>query len=216
MTAKMDTLELARRLIGLKTIAMVRNRLGINRNRAIYLIYKLRKEGYIKTTYESDKTRVYHISPENALGGINYVEIINRYSPIKLLESEIYKVHGKTPSIEETLVYAIKNKSVRFIIASISLFREIRNWSELYNLAKKEGIVREIATLYEIARLVIPKVRRMPKRFRTLATPKKRDKFKYIIDGLRSMHFQNIENKWKVYIPLNWADLREYKGELIS
>lgn len=216
MTEKMDTLQLARNLIGIKTLIMVQNRLGVDRSRAIYLLYKLRKEGYVKTYYQSAKTRVYYISPENALGGVNYVEIINKYSPIKLLRTDIYKIHGEEPSIEETLVYAIKNESIRFVIASISLFREIRNWSRLYNLAKKEGIVREVAALYDVARLYIPKLRKMPKRFKTLATPKKTDKFKYIVDKFSSMHFKEIENKWKVYIPLNEADLREYKGVVIS
>ena len=51
----------------------------------------------------------------------------------------------------------------------------------------------------------------MAKRFRNLSLPKKDDKFQYIKEKFKSAHFQNIENKWKVYIPLNWGDLEEYK-----
>ena len=72
-------------------------------------------------------------------------------------------------------------------------------------------MVREVAILYDIARLVIPKIRRMPKRFKTLATPKKSDKYKYFIEGFSSKSFTDLEKKWKVYIPLNTADLEEYE-----
>ncbi|MBI2629112.1 hypothetical protein HYW74_03445 [Candidatus Pacearchaeota archaeon] len=51
----------------------------------------------------------------------------------------------------------------------------------------------------------------MPKRFKNLAMPKKGDKYKYIIGKFDSRDFKDIEKKWRVYIPLNWADLEEYK-----
>ena len=52
----------------------------------------------------------------------------------------------------------------------------------------------------------------MPQRFKTFATPKKSNKYKYIINGFDSIDFKNIEQKWKVYIPLNLSDLTDYKG----
>ena len=115
--------------------------------------------------------------------------------------------------MEETIIYSIKKKDVRWLIASLDLFRKIKDWSLLYNLARKENLVREVVALYEVARLSVRKVRRMPKRFKTLATPKRQDKYKYIVDKFSSLHFQDIEKKWKVYIPLNWGDLEEYKWQ---
>ena len=204
--------EIARELNGLNTIKMIENTLNVDRTMAIYIVYKLRKLGFVKTKYQSNKKRVYHISLKNAFGGISYIDIINKYSPLKLMVGEVHKIHDREPSIEETLVYSIGMKSVRYIISSLILFRKVRNRCALYEYAKKKNIVRDVAALYDISRLVIPKVRRMPKRFRTLATPKKSDKFRYIINNLDSNDFKEIENKWKVYIPLNYSDLTAYRG----
>jgi len=43
-----------------------------------------------------------------------------------------------------------------------------------------------------------------------LSLPEKNDKYKYLKEGFKSASFQNIEKKWKVYIPLNIGDLEEY------
>jgi len=212
MITKISLLELAQKLKGLNTIKMIESALNVDRTKAIYIVYKLRKKGFVETEYQSDKTRVYHISPQNALGGTSYIDIINKYSPLKLLATEIHRIYGREPSIEETLVYAIGRRSVRYITASLALFRKVKNWSELYKRAKEKNLVREVVALYDISRLVVPKVRRMPQRFKTFATPKKSNKYKYIINGFDSIDFKNIEQKWKVYIPLNLSDLTDYKG----
>ena len=51
----------------------------------------------------------------------------------------------------------------------------------------------------------------MPKRFLTFAKKRKTKSLKYIIKPLSSNDFKDIEQKWKVYIPLNLADLEEYR-----
>ena len=210
---KINSLELAQELKGLNTIKMIESTLNVDRARAIYIVYKLRKKGFVETKYQSNRTRVYHISPQNALGGTSYIDIINTYSPLKLLATEIHKIYGRETSIEETLVYAIDRKSVRYIIASLALFRKVKNWSELYKRAKEKDLIREVVALYEVSRLVVSKVKRMPQRFKTLAKPKKGDTCKYIIRGLDSTDFKNTEQRWKVYIPLNYSDLTDYRGE---
>lgn len=209
---KIGPIELARKLGGIVTIEMIQERLGIDRARAIYLIYKLRKEGFVKTSYGGEKRRVYHISPLYAWKGTSYIDIINKYSPVGLATFEIHEIYGRIPSIEETLIYAITKKSIRYYIACLALFRQVRDWSELYRLAKEKGIVREVAALYDVSRFVVPKVRKMPMRFKNLATPKKTDKYKYLVNGFSSDSFQEIEKKWKVYISLNSSDLDEYRG----
>ncbi len=203
--------DVAKKLCGFQTILSVKKILGVDTQRAIYYIYKLRKKGYVKTHYESDKKRVYYISPNNSFGGTNYIEIINKYSPIKLASSQVYQIYGRELSIEETLIYAIKKREVRYIIALLVLFKKIKNWPELYKLAKKEGIVRELAALYEVSKLFVKKVRKIPKKYLNLAKPKKSDSYLYIIEGYRSSDFKEIEKKWKVYIPLNRADLEDYR-----
>lgn len=207
-----NTWEIVQKLQGLNTLKMIESALSVDRQKAIYLIHKLRIAGFVKTKYDSNKKRIYYISPKNALGGTSYTEFINKHSPIKIMETDRHMIYGKDISVEDAFIYALNKKSVRYVIACLGLFRKINNWSLLYKLAKKEDIFREICALYDIARKILPKIKKMPKRFKTLASPKKSDKFKYIIKGFSSLHFKDIENKWKVYIPLNWGDLEDYKG----
>jgi len=206
----MKTQELLTRISGIQTLESIKSALKISDKRAIYLVYRLRKKGYVTTKQGSNHARIYNISKENALGGTNYIDIINKYSPIKLSSSEIYKIYGREVSIEETIVFAIKTRKLRYIIASLALFRRIKNWVELYRLAKKNNLVREIGALYDIVQAAMPRVKKMPRSYFHYAIPKKSDEFIYIIPKLSSVDYSSIENKWKVYIPFNKKDLEEY------
>lgn len=206
----MKTEILLKRLEGIQTINSVRSILNINKKKAIYYVHRLRKKGYVKTKKLSSNKRVYNISFENRLRGISYYEIINKNSPIKITAPSIYKIYGKVPSFEETLIFAIKTQSLRIIIASLALFRKIDNWPELYKLAKKNHIERQVGALYDLSRKII-KTRRMTKRFRDNALPDKSMAFKYIIPGLKSKDFKEIEKIWRIYLPFNKEDLEDYK-----
>ena len=199
------------KLKGTQTIESVMSLLSTSREKAIYYIYRLRKKGYLKTKRQGNK-RIYYISFENKLGGISYYDIINKNSPIKISGAEIYKIYGKELSLEETLVYAIKTKSLRTILASLALFRKIHNWAKLYNLSKKNHTERQVGALYDLARKIM-RTRKMTKRFLNHSLPKKKDKYVYIIDNLSSDDFKEIERKWKVYLPFNNADLEGYKSK---
>lgn len=207
--------ELLKKVQGYTRIEDLQKELNVNRARAIYLIHRLRKKGYVETRYLSNKKRRYYVARENLIGGIRYVDTLNTGTPtgLQLVTADIHRIYGRTPSAEETFIYAIQQKRVRWILASLGLFRRIDNWARLYQLAKKHGLVRAIAALYDVARISVPKVRRMPQRFKTLAKPKKGDEWKYIIDKFDSRDLQNIEKKWKVYIPLNQADLNDVRFE---
>jgi hypothetical protein len=43
-----------------------------------------------------------------------------------------------------------------------------------------------------------------------LAQKQKNTQFHYIVDHISSDDFKDIEKKWKIYIPLNRADIEEY------
>lgn len=202
--------KIAESLEGMFTIRTLSERLKIDRTKAIYVIYRLRKLGFVKTIYGNKKRRIYYISLRNKQKRISYTEVINEVSPIKLVDSNPSYVHGEIPSYEEALIYAMKKNSVRYIIASLPLFRKIKNWSLLYKLAKEENLVIPVVALYEVSRRVVSKVRRMPKRFLTYAEKQKGKNFVYIIKPISSKNFKDIENKWKVYIPLNLVDLGDY------
>lgn len=203
--------KLGELLEGYETIETLSERLKIDKAKAIYVIYRLRKLGFVKTSYGAGKRRVYSISLRNKQKGISYTDRINELAPIGLTSSNPYYIHGRIPSYEETLIYAIKKKDIRHLIASLALFRKITNWSFLYNLAKKEGLIIDIASLYEVARRVVRKVRRMPERFINQAKKRKTKHFRYIIEHFSSDDFKDIEQKWKIYIPLNRADLEDYR-----
>jgi hypothetical protein len=144
------------------------------------------------------------------LGGTSYVDIINKYSPIKLSSAEIYKIYGREVSIEETIVYAVKTRKLRYIMASLALFKRISNWDELFRLAKQNNLLREVGALYDLSIKVIRKIRRMDKKFRYHALPGADEPYKYIMPNLRSGDYKDIEKIWKIYIPFNSADLVDY------
>ena len=168
----MNIKELLKNLEGIHTIKSIMSELNISKSKAIYYVHLLRKHGYVKTKRMSNKTRVYNISFSNKLKGTTYEDIINQYSPIKISTFKKYLLYGKAPTLEETLIYAIKTKNLRTILASIGLFRKINHWSELYKLAKKNHIERQVGALYDLARLFI-RTKRMSKIFIRNDLPKK-------------------------------------------
>lgn len=202
--------ELLQKLAGIQTIESVMDILKVDKRMAIYYLYVLRKEGYVKTRRQSNNRRVYNISLDNKLGGKSYYDIINQYSPIKISTPVIHKIYGKEPSLEETLIYAIKTKSLRTILASLALFKKINNWVELYHLSKENHIERQVGALYDLARSII-KVRKMTTKFRSSALSKEKYKFEYVIPELKSRDFTKIERVWKIHLPFNKKDLEEYR-----
>ena len=206
----METEVLLKKLEGVQTIDSARNILKLSKDKTIYYLFRLRKEGYVKTKRLSNNKRVYNISFENKLKGTSYFEIINKYSPVKIATPIIYKIYGKDPSLEETLVYAIKTGSLRTILASLALFKKITNWSELYQLAKKNRIERQVGALYDLSKKFM-RVRGMMDRFRNNALPKEDYNFEYTIPGLKSKDFKDIEETWKIYLPFNKNDLSDYR-----
>jgi len=206
--------KMAESLQGFYTLETLAERLKISRAKAIYAIHRMRKLGFVKTSYGAGKKRIYRISMGNKQMGISYTDKINEASQsasYALVSSNPYYIHGRVPTYEESLIYSIKQKDVRYIIASLILFRKISDWSSLYNMAKKEGLLPQVVALYEIARKNVRKIKRMPKRFLTLAQKMRTNKFQYVVNHISSDDFKDVEEKWKVYIPLNRSDLEEYR-----
>jgi hypothetical protein len=206
----MKTKEILKRLDGVQTIESVMSILGSNKTRAVYAIHRLRKEGYVKTLMAPDRRRVYYISFENKLGGTSYYQIINSHSPVKLSEPETYKIYGREVSLEETLIFAVKSRKLRLVLASLALFRDINNWSLLYKLAKANRVERKVGALYDLSKKIM-RVRRMNRRIRGLMLPKDNDMWVDVIEGFGSSDFMDVENLWKVRIPFNRSDLEDYK-----
>lgn len=207
----MKITKLLKKLEGIQTIDTVRSALNVKREKAVYLIHRLRREGYVKTLRAPSGKRVYHISFENKQGGTSYYDIINRHSPVKISTMDVYKIYGRDVSLEETLVFAVKTKDIRVILTSLSLFRKISNWKLLYKLAKANKLERKVGALYDLSRQIM-RAKRMDRRFRRLMLPKPYDRFQYIIEGLktRESDYKKIEKRWRVFIPFNKSDLERY------
>lgn len=208
---RMNLKEIMDKISGVQTIESIKSTLNIDASKAIYLIHRLRKKGYVKTKQNSNNVRVYYISRENALGGIGYIDVLNKYSPIKLSSSEVYKIYGREVSIEETIIYAVKTRKLRYLLSSLALFKRIDNWVELYRLAKINNLIREIGALYELVEVIIPRVKKMPKFYLHYGLPKENEKFTHLLPTFKSRDYSFIENKWRVYLPFNKEDLLEYR-----
>jgi len=205
----MNARDTARKLEGIHNIESIKNILNISRQTAINYISELRRAGYVKTRYAYNHKRIYHISLMNKIGGESYYQIINSMSPIQLTESEVYKIYGRKPILEETLIYAIKTRKLRVILAALSLFKHINNWTLLSELARKNKVERKVGALYDLAKQTF-KIRRMNKKYRETNLPKKVDKYAFIIHGFKSKDFIKIQDLWKIYIPFNKSDLTDY------
>lgn len=203
--------DLLKKLEGVQTVETVMSTLGVSREKAIYSVHRLNKEGYVKKRRAPSKKRVYFISRENRLGGTGYYEIINKDSPVKLSLAETSRIYGREVAPEEALVFAITTKKARVVLASLSLFRRISDWKLFYRLAKEKGVVRKAGALYDLSRKFM-RTRRMDGRLRRMMLPKKGDGFEYIVDGLRTTdaEFGKIQDLWRVYIPFSRGDMEDY------
>ena len=201
--------DLTKKIEGIYMLESIMATLKVDRGTAMNYISKLRKEGYVKTKRTSSGKRVYNISRQNKIGGKSYYEVLNQISPIKLSESETYKVYGREITFEEILIYAIKSGKLRVVLASLALFKHINNWTLLAELSSKNGVQKQVCALYELGRSIM-KVRKIGKQFLKTCLPKQDDKYVYIIPNLESKDFDEIQQKWKVYLPFNKGDLQEY------
>lgn len=184
-------------------------KLKVSKQTAIKYISALRKKGYVKTEYLKGNKRLYRIGLENQSRGTSYYDILNKNSPIKLHDPNPYKIYGRKITLEETLIYAIKTKEVRPILAAIALYKKIHDWKRLYALAKKESVEQEVGALYDLAREII-KTRKMPERFRRFLARNIKHQHKYLIDNFQSKDFKKIEDTWKVRLPFNKNDFEDY------
>ena len=204
----MDINLLLSNIKGVQTIESIMSILKVNRQKAIYLVHFLRKRGFVKTKRLSSNKRIYFISHENRLG-LNYFDVINEFSPVKISVSDGYWFYGNSFSFEDVLTYAVSTRRFRVVLASIALFQKINDWKLLYKLSKEKNVVREVGALYSLSRKLM-KVKRMDGRILNKMLPRKEANFKYIIPKLKSRDFKDIEKKWRVYLPFNKCDLEDY------
>jgi hypothetical protein len=203
-------LSMAKKLQGLNTISTICRKLDIREKTAINYVHEMRMMGLVKTARGKNKVRIYNISPvkKTESGYPGMYDIINMYSPMKIAEPFEHRVYEKM-GIEEAITRALETKDFRIILSSIALFRHVKDWSKLYEYAKRSGNRRKVGALYDLSRQIM-KVRRIDKRIeRRLLEAKQEDAF--IVPKIRTRDFPSIEKKWKVHIPFTKGDLRRLK-----
>lgn len=207
----MDWRNVAKETEGLHTVGSFSRSMNIHRNTAITYIHALRKNGFVETKRGKKGKRLYDISPLKLkkIGSRGFFDVLNEHSSLKIRKPFEHRVYGKTLTLEETVIYALKTRDFRIILASIKLFQNINNWNLLYNLAKKNGLERHIGALYALSRKYF-RVRRIDGRIlrRMKQSPISQ---KYVIPKLRSSDFREIENEWRVFIPFNRGDLERLR-----
>ncbi|MBS3138443.1 hypothetical protein J4207_01930 [Candidatus Woesearchaeota archaeon] len=125
----------------------------------------------------------------------------NKYSPhMKLAEWYDHQVHG-VYGPEEALIDAIETQSFRVILASLHLFRHIKDWKKLYKLANERDCWNKVGALYDVARLVLDKIQQKVLR------PIKAGKV-YLIKNYPTKEdfIRPIERKWNVAISFRRGD----------
>ncbi|MBS3156478.1 hypothetical protein J4413_04600, partial [Candidatus Woesearchaeota archaeon] len=199
------------KLEGLSTIELIAKKLNLKKNTAIKKIHELKKLGYVETSGGGKQPRLYRISriKTQKIGNPGLYDVINKNSPIKLVKPYEHRVVGRSISIEEAIVLAVKSENFRLILASLALFNKVKTWSKLYELAKRENVRRKTGALYELTRKIM-RARKMDDKTQKLLLSAKHEK-KDIIAGMHSEDFKDIEKKWNVHIPFNYNDLRRYK-----
>ena len=202
--------ELAKNLEGLQTIRTIRKKLGVSQRTAINYAYELRKRGFLTETRGNNKTRIYEVRalPSVSHGYPGLYDVINSNSRVKLTKPYEHRVYHEM-SIEEAIIKAIKTEDYRVILASLALFGKVKNWALLHKLAKKDGLLRHVGALYQVAKKCV-RVKKMD--MRIMKSMKQNSyKQKFIVPKMKSKDFIYIEKEWGVLIPFNKSDLYRYK-----
>ena len=148
---------------GKYTIETFAKEKSLTRQSALNLISKLKKQGYVQVSGGGKQKRIYTFSktPQTPTNG--FYDLVNKYSPEKLVPRFKHRVIGKY-TVEQAIIDGIKIGDIRTLTATSYLFNQVKNWKYLFDLAKKNKCVNKIKKLYQQTRKKI-KVRKMPRRY---------------------------------------------------
>jgi len=211
----MKSIEIAKKLEGVHTLATAAKSLNVKKSTAVKMLSILRKEGFVETSGGGKKPRLYKISPIRIVGKehIGIYDLINKYSKVKLWEPYKHKVIDRELSVAEAIPMALsiaaKERNFRLVLAILGLFNHVKDWSKLGYYSKKYNMARRVGALYDVTRTII-KTRKMDNRTRKVLL-KGKDKSKFIIKPHKPQYFKYIEKLWRVYIPFHISDLTRYK-----
>jgi len=150
-------------LDGKYTLETFARKRGLTKPSALNLLAKLKNSGYAEVSGGGRQKRIYTLykTPKRKTNG--FYDLINKYSPEKLQPKFEHYVFGKY-TIEQAIIDGLKIGDIRTLEATMRLFRQIKNWKKLFDLARKEKLTQKLISLYVQARKKI-KCKTMPKRY---------------------------------------------------
>ncbi len=135
-----------------------------SRQYAINKLAKLKKKGFAISSGGGKQPKTYTISNKYIRPTNGFYDVVNKYSPEKLVPKFKHYVLGAY-RIENAIVDGLKIGDRRTLEATKYLFRNIKDWTFLFQLLKKHNLEKNFFELYEKAKQEI-KVRRIPKRYK--------------------------------------------------
>lgn len=137
---------------------------GITRASALNLLSRLKKQGRVHVSGGGRQKRIYTVSRKPLVKTHGFYDIVNKYSPEKLVPKFTHVVKGKY-TVEHAIIDGIRIGDARTRQATKHLFNHVTNWKRLFDLAKEKGVMKDVQELYNEARSTM-KCRAMPRRYR--------------------------------------------------
>ncbi|MBI2111912.1 hypothetical protein HYT52_00045 [Candidatus Woesearchaeota archaeon] len=136
----------------------------LTRASALNKLSKLRKKSMATVSGGGYQKRIYTVSDKKIVKTNGFYDLVNKYSPEKLVPKFEHVIHGKKYTVEEAIIEGIKIGDVRTLQATKYLFRNVKNWTRLFKLAKNKRVVEKVKKLYLETHKEM-KTRRIPKRY---------------------------------------------------
>lgn len=149
---------------GKYTVETFSKKYKLTRQSTLNLFSKLKKQHFLTVSGGGKQKRIYTITKTKTHPSNGFYDLINKYSPIKLVPQYKHYVQGNY-SIEKAIIDGINIGDARTLEATKYLFRHITNWKNLFFLAKKNDLINKIGPLYQQARKTVKKCRKMPLRY---------------------------------------------------
>jgi hypothetical protein len=149
---------------GKYTVETFAKKYELQRQSAINLLSKLKAKNLVSVSGGGRQKRIYTVynKPEEKTNG--FYDIVNKYSPEKLIPKFKHKVIGRY-SVEQAIIDGIQIGDVRTLEAVSYLFNQVKNWKKLFKLAKEKNCVKKVYELYEKTRKK-RRTKAMPERYK--------------------------------------------------
>ncbi len=148
---------------GKYTIEMFARENNLSRQSALNKLSKLKKLGLVEVSGGGKQKRIYTVRklPKKRANG--FYELVNKYSPEKLQPKFEHYVSGRY-TVEHAIIDGIRIGDARTTEATAHLFRHVRNWKRLFDIAKRHKLEKQVIALYLKARKMT-KIRQIPRRY---------------------------------------------------